>query len=380
MAIAGLFCCCAGDDEPQAPATRHELRVSMSPRQFEDLTTRTVTRADATVSDPFELYDYSTNLSKIDQIQAYLTATEVKDGQSKHTVVAAPFTYQHTDDNWLSRVPLVDGTYYFYGFMPSEGVGSSVNVAPYNGDYQNGAVLTLNDLDAVSPEDICIIVGAEGYGSGTKTAPAADMTTRLGQFQYNTTDGDKLFLLADHLYAGLEFRLKLSTAYSKLRKIKINKISLTPDTGDGNVVETVTARVTIVSNTELKNPIVPISTGGGNYTGGSVTFTNTSTGSNPKPAVLYNGEGLWLSDTDQPFLACFCPATNTKFVLRTEYDVYGRDGKDNLIRQNQTAENHIKLQYDLKSGQKHIINITVNPTYLYVLSDPDLDNPTFTVN
>jgi hypothetical protein len=24
--------------------------------------------------------------------------------------------------------------------------------------------------------------------------------------------------------------------------------------------------------------------------------------------------------------------------------------------------------------------LTVNPTYLYVLSDPDLDNPTITVN
>jgi hypothetical protein len=27
-----------------------------------------------------------------------------------------------------------------------------------------------------------------------------------------------------------------------------------------------------------------------------------------------------------------------------------------------------------------VLTLTVNPTYLYVLSEPDLDNPTITIN
>ena len=141
---------------------------------------------------------------------------------------------------------------------------------------------------------------------------------------------------------------------------------------------TVKAKVTIVNNADGQNPIVPIPTGGGNFKGGKVEFTVESIGAQPRPAVLYQGDDLWLTATDQPFLACFCPSTNTNFVLETNYDVYDR--YDHLFRANQTARKRIKLQWSLTSGQIHTINITVSPTYLYVLSDPDLDNPTFNVN
>jgi len=32
-----------------------------------------------------------------------------------------------------------------------------------------------------------------------------------------------------------------------------------------------------------------------------------------------------------------------------------------------------------KRGWKYAVNLTINPTYLYMLSDPDLDNPTVVV-
>ena len=71
---------------------------------------------------------------------------------------------------------------------------------------------------------------------------------------------------------------------------------------------------------------------------------------------------------------------NIVYVLRSTYDVY--DTKGNKVRQNCKAENKIdpyilfnKLS-NLDRGKKYIINLTVKPTYLYVMSDPDLDNPT----
>ena len=55
------------------------------------------------------------------------------------------------------------------------------------------------------------------------------------------------------------------------------------------------------------------------------------------------------------------------------------DSKGNLIRQDCTATNKLP---DLSAvrGQRVLLNMTVNPTYLYVLSEPDLDNPTIKIN
>ena len=58
----------------------------------------------------------------------------------------------------------------------------------------------------------------------------------------------------------------------------------------------------------------------------------------------------------------------------------------NLIRKDCQAENTIDLRKwfgnDLMTtrGHSYSLTITVLPTYLYVLSDPDLDNPTLTIN
>ena len=70
------------------------------------------------------------------------------------------------------------------------------------------------------------------------------------------------------------------------------------------------------------------------------------------------------------------PALSNSMMLVCTYDVY--DKKNNLVREGCTAEN--KLPVSLVRGQMVTVNLTVNPTYLYVLSEPDLDNPTITNN
>jgi hypothetical protein len=77
-----------------------------------------------------------------------------------------------------------------------------------------------------------------------------------------------------------------------------------------------------------------------------------------------------------------------EFVLRTTYDVF--DKKGNLIREKCQAENNILLIKDgerdglfddesLLRGHRYSINLIVEPTYLYVLSEPDVDNPTLII-
>ena len=378
MSAVGWFCGCTEDSEP-APQNTHEVHISLSPRQYEDVTplaTRT------TLPDDYVLYDYAAALTPIAQIQGYMTSTEDKSGEIESKYVPCLFNYNKSGDNhtWVSTIPLKDGQYYFYGFMPKEDVGSSVTIAPYDddttdenpADYAKGAVLTLTGLNAVTPDDICIVVGAQGYGSavGNKSFPES-MT--LGKFDYHTNDGDNLFLLIDHLYAGMEFQMSLGTQYAELRKIEVTSVKLTPVPAPGSttVVKTVKATVTIVANQDGSNPISPIKDASNHYVGGHVEF-ETESGTDPVPAELHIKDNMYLTTTSTKFLACMAPSTNTNYQLETTYNVY--DKKDNLIRENQKAVNKITVG-DLKSGQIHTVKLKVEPTYLYVMSEDDLDDP-----
>lgn len=368
--VQWLFSSCDEDQPETSKQTRtHELRLSLGAQRYD------MTRG---LPDNFELYSHATSFQPFTQIQGYMTFDE-----GGPDYMSCVFDYTKTDDDkhtWASRVILKTLTtgnkYYLYGYMPKEDVGSQVVVAPYKGSYANGAVLTLNDLNAVTPNDVCVIVGAQGY-DGTE-AEIPDMSSKLGVFDYTPdTNGDFIYLLIDHIYAGLKFNMKLAPTYSELRGIKVKTIKLKPENGSNDVIETVNATVTIVANSSNKNPIVPSYTGEMVNTSGSVEFENSKVSSNPTATEIYKGEGKDLTTTAQEFLACFCPSTASKFILETTYDVYDRKG--NLIREGETASNTISLQYNLTSGQMHTVNITVQPTFLYMLSDPDLDNPTFKI-
>ena len=87
----------------------------------------------------------------------------------------------------------------------------------------------------------------------------------------------------------------------------------------------------------------------------------------------------------RPFTsACFVPGDHTYFKLRTTYDVFDRQG--NKIREGCQAESTIDLRDHFGSylsttrGHCYTLNVKVQPTYLYVLSEPDLDNPTLTID
>ena len=77
------------------------------------------------------------------------------------------------------------------------------------------------------------------------------------------------------------------------------------------------------------------------------------------------------------------PEGVTSLIVTSRYDVY--DTKNNLIRQNCEATNAIPLslfphQEQFSRGTRYTVNMTIEPTYLYMLSEPDLDNPSITID
>lgn len=273
-------------------------------------------------------------------------------------------------DRWSSNIPVTKGTqYYVYGFMPKN-IADNVSISPNYGSYANGATLTITNLDAVTPADVCIIVGAESTNNtGTEGTP------ELGKFSYVGKEEDNYaIILLDHLYAGLHFRMKVNEVYNNLRTIKLKKLVLKANIESSTVNATIKlwsksyASQQTDYDEELYDPIE------------QATFTTNSSTGQYAEAQLYPIEGddpLTLTTSYQDFLGCFAPGTCQSYTLYSTYDVYDKD--NNLIRSNQTASNKIEFGNELPRGKINRYNLTVNPSYLYVLSDPDLDNPSVVI-
>ena len=369
MSAAWWFYSCSDNSETTEQRV-HELHVVLGSQQYEDVTPSTRT---TTLPTGYEEYIYATALLPITQIQGYMTSAAVDASARDDIYVPCLFSHSATEDEtpvhtWTSRVALEDGVYYFYGYMPKEEAGTSVSIAPYNdgggADYAKGAVLTFTNLNAVTAKDVNIIAGVKGYNTSLST----DMSGRLGYFDYNpSTEGTNLYLLTEHLLSGIEFQIKVNSAYDELRTIKLKSFKLKADKADDDpnskLLKTVTATVTLKAGA----------------TSPTVVFSNPVYASDGNAAEMSEGEGKLLTTEYQSFMAFMCPASgsginaNLNYVLETEYEVY--DKKGNLVRGNQTASNAIKLENALSAGTKREVKIEVNPTFLYVLSDADLDNP-----
>ena len=234
-----------------------------------------------------------------------------------------------------------DEDYTVYGYMPKiTGMSSSLSNVT-----SDGATLTINGIEPVTADDICIITGVKETDTGLKE----------GQFHWfmeNANDNFYMYLLMDHLYASVKFSLKVSEEYAQLRTIKLKTMTLSANKASVNAAVT-------LHNTEGTSPIT------------SVTY-NTSTGDNCAAEIFNDAEGQALSSTTPIAVsACFVPTLSSDLTLFSTYDVY--DSKGNLIRANCKATNKIP-NLEASRGQRVQLNMKVDPTYLYVMSDKDLDN------
>lgn len=257
-------------------------------------------------------------------------------------------TYYTSTGKWNAYFEVEKNkTFTVYGYMPKSGEMSSTLEKTDAG----AATLTISNMKPVTTDDICIITGVKDTDSGLKE----------GQFSWSTPMEEietyNISLLMDHLYAAAQFRLKIDADYASLRTIKLKTMTLSTNKGS------VDATVMLTHNDTGASPI------------SSVTYD--ASGSSSTADIYNSNEGTALDKTTPLSVnAYFAPGLSSNLTLVSTYDVY--DSKDNLIRQNCTATNKLPNLEAIR-GQRVLLNMTVNPTYLYVLSDPDLDNPTITI-
>ncbi len=358
-----LLVACSNDSE----VGRREINLVMGTETFNDVSvipTRGELPAGFTAYNDF----YSSRTLPVHaKIQGFFTNVGTSAPQS------SVFTFRDAAGSrlWSTHIDVEGNSdYLLYGFMPMEDAGA-VTIAPYSSDYANGAVLTVSDLKATSSSDVCVIVGVKGKENSSY--PISDVGLQLGKFDYNPlTHGDNLYILVDHIYSSLRLEFAVGTEYNDLRTIKIKKMTLEPNHGTSSV-KTVDATITLETNNTGDNPLT------------GCTISNASTGDDSEPVVIFdNSEApavLTTTSAQNCFRGYFAPEKNRSFVLETTYDVYDKAATPTRVRQNQKARNVLTIDsgVTMARGQEYVFVLTVEPTYLYVLSDPDLDNPTFTL-
>ena len=307
------------------------------------------------------------------------------------------------EDEWRTNIGAIDaGDYYLYGFIPNLSV-IKFGITDRDGNdakYSEGAKIVLEDVPAVVENDLCVIVGAkQGYdkdhdGSSAYTDVNGNGeydegidtrldTLRLGDFKYKASaitgsggTDNYIFLLLDHLYAAIRVNMKVYADYAALRTIKLKSLQLATKAGDAVSKDktNITIDLARTSGSDVKeSPIQSISYEDSpagvpiNLAEGGIEFWSSASGHK-------------LTTDFQSFIGHFMPNGITTLILTSTYDVYDTQG--NKIRENCQATNTMELkdllaiQTSTQRGKRYTINMTILPTYLYVLSDPDLNNPT----
>ena len=312
-------------------------------------------------------------------IRVYLTSgTEI--------ATQGNFTYRAYKQKWTSSVWVEENKeYYVYGFMPAT-VASNASLTMNGGSYTNKAILTLNNLDAVTPADVCVIVGVKGLkkadhatdaNSEIIVTPIAESGIKIGEFAYkgqSEETGNYIYLLLNHLYSCLKMEYRVGINYSKLRTIKLRRVAILLEGNQGAKVNKRNITVTIDGANYTVNDTPATGT---TLSDTAVIYDKTRSNEGEEIPVKYETSSLGL-----PVPGYFTPELNNNFVIVSTYDIY--DKKGNLVRANQTAKNivtpeDLSLILSQKRGWVYTLQFLIEPTYLYQLSDEDLDNPTVRV-
>ena len=254
--------------------------------------------------------------------------------------------------------------YYMYGFMPAGSYSSSISATAteLNGDYSRGADLTISGLPIFTSEDICAIVGVQRISA---TSEATNIVE--GNFGYLSGLNSENFvnLLMDHLYGELALRFKVDADYYALRHIKLKSVTLNYDNGQGEAAANVNVTVRLRDGYGL----------------GQSSVAYTPTGNKASHTFLADGSTFLKSYATAIGSGVKCPPSlfdqaGTYMTLTCTYDVCSTDDNNpTVIRANCSASNKMRVS-GMEHGKKNTVTVTIAPTYLYVLTDPDLDNPT----
>lgn len=261
-----------------------------------------------------------------------------------------------------------ESQYYIYGYMPAS--ITATQAAP-DGGYSNGINLTFNGLSPITTDDICIVVGVQRVK--TTTSP----TVTEGNYGYLSGINTQNYvnLLMAHLFTGLEIRFKLDADYAKVRSIRLRECTLT------YTYENVDAEVNIRKGQGIGSPTIKTT---GSSSEKTLKLLDVNDTENPDVEVVLDKTTTSNAvSLKQAYCAPCLYKDNTEITITSKYDVY--DKSNNKIGSTpRESVNKLNTTWPTSNpaapGMKKTVTLTVKPTYLYILSDNDLDNPIITLS
>lgn len=355
----------------------------------------------ATCLDPYTAGDGSVKEFDPDNADGYFSHT-IKDGTKKI---------------WTSSVFATENTTYkIFGHVPHD------CAARFTYDFKQN-IISMFDIKPVNNTDVSVIVGVgmNHYWNEGKTEARADIGAYPCNFLYKpTSDNHNICLLMDHLFARTNFKFAIGTKYHQLRDIKLREVRLsipeimqldakipldTENAGEPKTKKTAIIderlvwTITKYSDEGITDDILQqyiVNKGwaeSSDLTSKSRTELIKLAESHAQKAVVYFNEdgGKQLTETMTLFGPGFFtplakPDKPITFQLEVVYDIYDKAGK--ITRMGATAVNSYTAnmmdseghQIEVKRGNSYNIQITVEPTYLYQLSEYDLDNPSLIIS
>lgn len=358
-----LLAACSNDDTPEIGGETDILQL-VAYNQLRTDVSETTTRAITYPSDYSE-YQGPNSIG----VYAMPIPTTAYPNPEYPTEVRT-FSYDTKNQKWKSLVSVKnDETYRIYGYMPvNSNIHCSIKRLPGETTYEAGAVMTFTDLPPVLGGDFSVVTGLLQLNLDNEGNVIENGSLAEGNFSYTGKQNGKNFvcLMLDHLYSCVRFNFLVDANYSKLRTIKLTKVELKSESHYTYPL-TVTFR--------QKPETVPT-----DYKPYTIEWGDQDVLTSSYATLFTSEEGelLPMSNMVDGYFAPFSDISNN-LVIKCTYDVY--DKEENKIREMCTAENKLPANR-LTTGfnQRTTLTLTVKPTYLYVLSDPDVDNPTFEVN
>lgn len=290
-------------------------------------------------------------------------------------------TFSYSNGSWVTENARIDAgkTYQIFGFMPVAAVDAS-SMLNVGSSAQAGTkpTLHLTGVKAFPEHDICVVVGA-GF-AGTQTLSAD--TPQLGKFDFTGQSDErlnKIFLMMQRITSQIEFLFAVGNNtvastdirydemnYAGIRTIKLKKVELSV----GGYSQSLDIDIAMNPNDESKDPIYSIMSSASADASAKTTLMEKS-----DAEALTLATNGWTSAGSIPVIAL---NNSPVFTMKVTYDVYhAKTGA--LIRKDCTAQNKWTMT-KFGRGNKYQVEVVVKPTYLYQLSDDDINNPGIVIN
>lgn len=299
----------------------------------------------------------------------YAHAIAFKD-DVRHSEEDAHGLFYRYSNTWLSTVDAKEGSqYYLYAHTALPGA-SSPTLLFTDKDHVS---LSFNGLSVVTENDPMMCCASTGKTLPDNPAQATWPELTKGLYNIGTVENTivdeqqvttKVFMAMDHLFAKATILFSIDATYNELRTIRVTGVEIV--TENGNLAGTHTY----------------------SYNTGNLTPATWTPSTGSQHIDLFEGENAVVEmDEESPTEVtltttplefgwfCFLPLQSSapQLKLVVTYNVYDKSG--NLTREAQTAVNANILNRLTSpvAGTDYHVSIVVSPTYLYQLSDDDVE-------